>query len=259
LLLLAPVAVVFFKDLRAQLRRGLGNCLDGGGAISALSLSLLMAAIAVPLNTVFRVGAALIIVHTPRWTCRAVLDALIDLPFLVSPVAVGLAHGARLRGPRMVRDLVLRPGAVDIYAVPMALATVFVSLPAPWCERSLRFIAEIGDRQEAGCSHPRRTSRLADVLARHAAFRSRWGVAYGVILSTARALEDPEPMLVISSLGRWLHSDLPPLVFERASQPGAGLNPSPAAYLPPRPRHAHHLPGRAAGRDRPIAPGHEVK
>lgn len=57
-------------------------------AISALLLSLLMAAIAVPLNTIFGIGAALIIVRRPGRAAR-VLDALIDLPFLVSPVVVG--------------------------------------------------------------------------------------------------------------------------------------------------------------------------
>ena len=88
-LLLAPVAVVFFKTFEHGFGVAWGY-MTTPAAISALSLSLLMAAIAVPLNTVFGIGAALIIVRR-RGRAARILDALIDLPFLVSPVVVGLA------------------------------------------------------------------------------------------------------------------------------------------------------------------------
>jgi len=106
-LLLAPVAVVFFKTFEHGFAVAWGY-MTTPAAISALSLSLLMAAIAVPLNTIFGIGAALIIVRRPGRAAR-VLDALIDLPFLVSPVLVGLTL-TLVYGIRLVRDLVLRPG-----------------------------------------------------------------------------------------------------------------------------------------------------
>ena len=154
-------------------------------AISALWLSMLIAAIAVPLNTIFGVGAALVIVRG-KTRGRAVLDALIDLPFVVSPVIVGLAlilvYGER----RLVRRLAHRPRHPDhLRPAGMVLAT------------DLRVAAVRRARGRAGAGRGRRRAGagrrdagrivVADVLA--VTLPSiRWGVAYGVVLTTARAL-----------------------------------------------------------------------
>jgi sulfate/thiosulfate transport system permease protein len=86
-LLILPVVVVFFKTFE----HGFGvawGWMTTPAAISALSLSLLMALIAVPLNTVFGIACALVLVRR-RGRVAAILDSLIDLPFLVSPIIVG--------------------------------------------------------------------------------------------------------------------------------------------------------------------------
>ena len=136
-------------------------------AISALWLSLLMAVIAVPLNTIFGVGAALVLARR-RGRAAALLDALIDLPFLVSPVIVGLALTLVYGIHGWFGTFFSDHGIRIIYAVPgMVLATVFVSLPfvvrevAPGADRDRR-------RAGAGRGDARRLA-LADVLADHAA------------------------------------------------------------------------------------------
>src|SRR5206468_1062905 len=96
-------------------------------AINALWLTLFVAVIAVPLNTIFGILAALVLVRG-RGRGRALLDAFIDLPFVVSPVIVGLAlilvYGQGGWFSSLLGHMQI------IYAVPgLVIATIFVSLP----------------------------------------------------------------------------------------------------------------------------------
>src|SRR5207244_7006769 len=122
------VAVVFGRTSP----HGFGTawaCMTTPAAISALWLTILMAAIAVPLNAVFGVGAAMVLVRgkAPR-AGKAILDALIDLPFVVSPVIIGLALILVYGQGGWFGDTFLNNGIQIIYAVPgMVIATVFVS------------------------------------------------------------------------------------------------------------------------------------
>ena len=89
LLLLLPVGVIFIKTFE----HGIGAfwaSITTPAAVSAFWLTVTIAAIAVPLNTIFGVVAALVLVRT-RARGRAVLDALVDVPFVVSPVIIGLS------------------------------------------------------------------------------------------------------------------------------------------------------------------------
>ena len=112
LLLALPVGFVFYKTFD----KGLGavwDALASASAISALKLTLLMVAVAVPLNTAFGVLAALVIVRG-RVRGKALLNALIDLPFAISPVVVGLAlyllYGIVLTTARVLGEF----GAVSV-------------------------------------------------------------------------------------------------------------------------------------------------
>ncbi len=89
ILLLLPLVVVFGKTFEHGFSYA-WSWMTTPAAISALWLTLLVAVIAVPLNTIFGVGAALVIVRG-KGRARKALDAFIDLPFLVSPVIIGLA------------------------------------------------------------------------------------------------------------------------------------------------------------------------
>jgi sulfate/thiosulfate transport system permease protein len=188
-LLLVPVGLVFYRTLEP----GLGAVIESvttPSAISAFWLTIEIAAIAVPLNTIFGVLTALVLVRG-RFRGKAILDALIDLPFAISPVVVGLS-------------LILIYGAdgwVDLpfqvlFALPgMVLATIFVCLPFVVREVA-PVLREIGDEQEQAAS-TLGASRW-QTFWRITLPAIRYGVAYGVVLTTARAIGEFGAVSVVS-------------------------------------------------------------
>jgi sulfate/thiosulfate transport system permease protein len=216
-LLLLPVVLIFFKTFE----HGFGvawSWMTTPAAVSALWLSLLMAAIAVPLNTVFGVVCALVLVRR-RGRMAAVLDALIDLPFLVSPIIVGLALTLVYGIHGWFGSFFSDHGIQIIFAVPgMVLATIFVSLPFVVREVA-PVLVEIGDEQEQAAATLGASGW--QTFRRVTLPSIRWGVIYGVILSTARALGEIGAVLVVSSNIPGSTLTLPLLVYQRAEQPGS--------------------------------------
>lgn len=188
-LLLAPVALIFYRTFE----HGLGGVIDSvttPAAISAFWLTVEVAAIAVPLNTAFGIVTALALARG-RFRGKALLDALIDLPFAVSPVVIGLAlvlvygRGGWIELPFQV-----------IFSLPgIVLATVFVCLPFVVREVT-PVLREIGDEQEQAATtlgaNGWQTFRRITLPA------IRWGIAYGVVLSTARAIGEFGAVSVVS-------------------------------------------------------------
>jgi sulfate transport system permease protein len=172
----------------------------------------------VPLNTIFGIGAALVIVRR-RGRLATILDALIDLPFLVSPVVVGLALTLVYGIHGWFGTFFTNHGIQIIYAVPgMALATVFVSLPFVVREVA-PVLVEVGDDQEQAAATLGASGW--QTFWRITLPSIRWGVAYGVILSTARALGEIGAVLVVSSLVAGQTLTLPLLTYQRDSQLGS--------------------------------------
>ena len=218
LLLVLPVVVVFFKTFE----HGFGVAWDWmttPAAVSALWLSLLMALIAVPLNTVFGVVCALVLVRR-RGRLASVLDSLIDLPFLVSPVIVGLAL-TLVYGIHGWFGTWFADRGIQIIFAPtgMILATIFVSLPFVVREVA-PVLVEVGDEQEQAAATL--GASQWQTFWRITLPSIRWGVIYGVILSTARALGEIGAVLVVSSLVAGSTLTLPLLVYQRADQAGPG-------------------------------------
>jgi sulfate/thiosulfate transport system permease protein len=188
-LLLVPVGLVFYRTLEP----GLGSVIESvttPAAISAFWLTLEIAAIAVPLNTIFGVLTALVLVRG-RFRGKALLDALIDLPFAISPVVVGLSliliYGAD--------GWVQLPFQV-LFALPgMVLATIFVCLPFVVREVA-PVLREIGDEQEQAAS-TLGASRW-QTFWRITLPAIRYGVAYGIVLTTARAIGEFGAVSVVS-------------------------------------------------------------
>ena len=218
LLLIVPVVIVFFKTFEHGFGTAWGY-MTTPAAISALWLSILMAVIAVPLNTIFGVAAALILVRR-RGRLASILDALIDLPFLVSPVIVGLALTLVYGIHGWFGNWFAQRGIQIIFApTGMVLATVFVSLPFVVREVA-PVLAEVGDEQEQAAATLGASGW--QTFWRITLPSIRWGLAYGVILSTARALGEIGAVLVVSSLVAGSTLTLPLLVFERYQNIGSG-------------------------------------
>ena len=154
-----------------------------------------MVAIAVPLNTVFGVACAIVLVrHDFRG--KAMLNAVIDIPFAISPVVIGLSlvllYGTATAGSARSR----RSGDRDhLHALGMVLATMFVSLPFVVRE-VMPVLQEIGDDQEQAAS-TLGASRW-QTFWRVTLPAIRWGVTYGVVLATARALGEFGAVSVVS-------------------------------------------------------------
>ena len=210
LLLLLPVGMVFYKTLEHGLGAAWG-WVTTPAAISAFWLSVTLAAIAVPVNTIFGVGTALLLVRS-KTRGRAILDSLIDLPFVVSPVIIGLALIV-VYGEGGWFDWFVKHGIPIIFQpAGMAIATVFVSLPF--------VVREVGTEQEQAAATLGASSW--QTFWRVTLPSIRWGVAYGVVLTTARALGEIGAVAVVSSnvAGRTL--TLPLLVQQRDAQIGGG-------------------------------------
>ena len=217
LMLLLPVGVVFGRTFE----HGFGvawGWMTTPAAISALWLSLAMAAIAVPLNTVFGIVCAHVLVRR-RGRAASVLGALIDLPFVVSPVIVGLALTLVYGQSGWFGSWFSAHGIQIIFApAGMALATVFVSLPFVVREVA-PVLEEIGDEQEQAAATLGASGW--QTFWRVTLPSIRWGVAYGVVLSTARALGEIGAVLVVSSNVAGQTLTLPLLVYQRDSQLGS--------------------------------------
>jgi sulfate/thiosulfate transport system permease protein len=192
--LVVPVAIVLVKTFEP----GLGAVwasITTPAAVHAFYLTVLVAAIAVPLNTVFGIITALVLVRG-RVRGKAVIEALIDLPFAVSPVVVGLALILLYGRTGWFGDELAQAGVQIIFSVPgIVLATIFVSLPFVVHEVA-PVLREIGTDQEQAAQTL--GASMWQVFRRVTLPAIRWGVAYGVVLSTARALGEFGAVSVVS-------------------------------------------------------------
>jgi len=194
LLLVLPVGLVFFRTFE----HGLGpfwTAVTDPDFLHALWLTILIALIAVPLNTIFGVACALVIVRQ-RFRGKAVLNALIDLPFALSPVVVGLALFLVYARTGWFGPWLDAHGIQIVFALPaMVLATIFVSLPFVVRE-VVPVLREIGTEQEEAAwtlgASPLSTFRRITLPA------IRWGITYGVVLTTARCLGEFGAVAVVS-------------------------------------------------------------
>jgi sulfate/thiosulfate transport system permease protein len=194
LLLVAPVGMVFYRTFE-QGAAAAWAAVTTPDAVHAFWLTLLMVAVAVPANTVFGIGCALVLVRQ-RFPGRSVLNALIDLPFAVSPVVVGLAL-VLLYGRVGWFGTWLADHGIQVIFAPlgMILATIFVSLPFVVRE-VVPVLREIGSEQEEAASTLGASPWQA--FWRVTLPSIRWGVAYGVVLTTARALGEFGAVSVVS-------------------------------------------------------------
>ena len=192
--LAAPVGLVFYRAFE----HGLGPAWDAvttPEAKHAFYLTVLIAAIAVPANTIFGVICALAIVRQ-RFPGKGVMNALVDLPLALSPVVVGLAFLLLYSRTGWFGSWLTDHGIQVVFALPgMILVTIFISLPFVVRE-VVPVLREIGTEQEQAAAT---LGASGWQTFRRVTFPAiRWAIAYGVVLTTARALGEFGAVSVIS-------------------------------------------------------------
>jgi sulfate transport system permease protein len=193
-LLVVPVGLVVYRAFSDGIGAFLA-AITTPEAMHALWLTILIALIAVPANTVFGVLCALAIVRR-RFRGHGLVNSIVDLPLALSPIVVGLALVLVYGRNGWWGGWLTGHGIDVIFALPgMVLATIFVSLPFVVRE-VVPVLREIGDEQEEASATLGASSW--QTFWRVTLPAIRWGVAYGVVLTTARALGEFGAVSVVS-------------------------------------------------------------
>lgn len=195
LVLLIPAASVFYEAFH----KGVGAFIEAAGTrefLQAVKMTLIVAAIAVPLNIIFGLCAAWVIARN-QFRGRALLMSIIDLPFSISPVVAGLMI-VLLYGDRngWFGEWLVSHGIKVVFALPgMVMATIFVTFPFV-AREVIPVLEEIGAEQEEAA----RTLGANDwqVFWNITLPGIRWGLLYGVLLTNARAMGEFGAVAVVS-------------------------------------------------------------
>jgi sulfate/thiosulfate transport system permease protein len=213
-LIIVPVGLILWRTFQP----GVGEFITQittPAAISALQLSMVIVAIVVPLNVIFGVPTALVLARN-KFRGKSVLQAVIDLPFAVSPVVVGVAlillwGSAGLFG-FVENDL----GLKIIFGFPgLVLASIFVTVP--FVIREVEpLLHELGtDQEEAAATLG---ARWWQTFWRITLPSIRWGLTYGIVLTVARTLGEYGAVIMVSSNLAGRSQTLTLLVSDRYSR-----------------------------------------
>ncbi len=211
LLLLLPVVMVFYRTFEHGLTP-VWNAVSAPHAVHAFWLSIELVAISVPLNTVFGIGVALLL-ERGRFRGRGLLGMLLDLPFAISPVVVGLALVLVYGQNGWFGGWLADNGIQVIFSVPgMVLATAFVSLPFV-ARETIPVLRELGtDAEQAAATLG---ASAWQTFWRITLPAIRWAVVYGVVLTTARALGEFGAVSIVSGRLEGQTQSLPLYVQDR--------------------------------------------
>lgn len=194
LILFLPAANVFYQAFRNGVGPFVENVTDPD-FLHAVKMTFLMAGIAVPINTVWGVAAALLIARN-EFRGKATLLSLLDLPFSVSPVVAGMMLVLLYGRTGVFGPALAAAGVRVLYAAPgMVLATLFVTLP--YVCRELVPVLEAQDLAEEEAA---RTLGATDWnVFWHITLPSiKWGLLYGMVLTNARAVGEFGAVAVVS-------------------------------------------------------------
>jgi sulfate transport system permease protein len=204
-LLVLPLLAIFAEAFRQGLAFYL-NAIRQPDTIAAIRLTLTVAAIAVPLNLVFGLAAAWAMTHF-RFPGKALLGALIDLPFSVSPVVAGMMLILVYGKYGWLGAWLESHGFQVIFALPgLVLATVFVTLPFVARELIPLMQAQGSEQEEAALTLG---ASGWQIFFRVTLPRVRWALLYGVLLCNARAMGEFGAVYVVSGHLRGITNTLP--------------------------------------------------
>lgn len=194
LILFIPAVTVFYEAFH-QGFNALGEALSSRAFQSAVSLTIIITAIAVPLNTIFGLCTAWAIARH-QFPGRTLLMSIIDLPFSISPVVAGLMLVLLYGRNGWLGGVFDTMGIKIIFALPgMVLATLFVTLPFV-AREVIPVMEEMGEDEEEAA----RTLGAKDwqIFWRVTLPNIRWGLLYGVLLTNARAMGEFGAVSVVS-------------------------------------------------------------
>ncbi len=205
LFLWLPVSLVFTEALRKGVEFYLAAITEPD-ALTAIRLTLLASAIAVPLNLIFGLAAAWAIARFD-FPGKGLLITLIDLPFAISPVIAGLIYVLMFGAQGWFGSWLAGHDIKIIFAVPgIVLATIFVTFPFVARELIPLMQAQGKDEEEAAILLGAGGWQM---FWRVTLPNIRWGLLYGVILCTARGLGEFGAVSVVSGHIRGLTNTLP--------------------------------------------------
>jgi sulfate transport system permease protein len=205
LFLALPLILVFIEALS----RGLGaylEALSDPDALSAVRLTLLVAAIAVPINALVGVAAAWAVAKH-EFRGKALLVSLIDLPFSVSPVIAGLVYVLLFGAQGYFGPFLKANGIEIIFALPgIVLATLFVTFPFVARELIPHMQALGNADEEAALTLGASGWRTFFAITLP---NIKWSLLYGVLLCNARAMGEFGAVAVVSGKIRGLTTTMP--------------------------------------------------
>lgn len=192
--LLLPLVVVFVEAFSSGLAVFAAAVADPD-ALSAIRLTLVVAAITVPANLVFGVAAAWAVAKF-EFPGKSVLNTLIDLPFSISPVIAGLVYVLLFGSQGFLGPWLDRHGVQMIFALPgIVLATIFVTFP--FVARELIPLMQDQGREEEEAALLLGAGGFATFF--HVTLPNiRWALLYGVLLCNARAMGEFGAVSVVS-------------------------------------------------------------
>lgn len=203
--LVLPLAIVLVEALKMGVTHFFDSMLEAD-AISALKLTLLAVAISVPLNLIFGVAAAWC-VSKHDFYGKSILITLIDLPISVSPIIAGLVYVLLFGAQGFFGEWLIEHDIQIIFAVPgIVLATLFVTVP--FVARELIPLMQQQGTQEEEAA--RLLGASGWQMFWHVTVPNiKWGLMYGVVLCTARAMGEFGAVSVVSGHIRGFTNTLP--------------------------------------------------
>ena len=213
-LLVVPVGLILWRTFEP----GVGaffESISTPAALSALQLSLIVVAIVVPLNVIFGVPTALVLARN-KFRGKSMLQAVIDLPFAVSPVVVGVALILLWGSSGVFGFLENDFGIKIIFGFGgIVLASIFVTIP--YVIREVEpVLHELGTDQEEAASTL--GSSAWQTFWRITLPSIKWGLMYGVVLTVARTLGEYGAVIMVSSNLPGISQTLTLLVSDRQNR-----------------------------------------
>jgi sulfate transport system permease protein len=193
--IVAPVALIFYSALQNGIGAYWTNLITRPATLNAIKLTLIVTPVAVILNTLFGIAAAWLIARF-RFAGRTVLTTLIDLPFSVSPVVVGLMLMLLFGRLGYLGPWLQKMDWHIVFALPgIIMATTFVTLP--FVARELIPVMEaLGNEEETAAISL--GANAWQMFWRVTLPSIKWGLLYGVILCNARAMGEFGAVYVVS-------------------------------------------------------------